>query len=99
MNNNINKKGFDFNAFLRVLFRSNENTTISFFHRYIFKEDNPNILLTLCQKLMNKLFHMGIVDEPEVKFNGNSLENARTEFESGNKKFYKKKTEDEDDFL
>jgi hypothetical protein len=70
--------------------RRSENSKITFLHRFLYHEDNPNVLMETANKAIHKLKIMGIIPKNfTLPTETEGLNSARKNYEQGNYKFYK----------
>ena len=69
--------------------RGSENAKVTFMHRYIYQEDNPNVLLEMLWKCEKKLKTMGIIPKDhKISINDKGLSQAKKHYENKEFKFY-----------
>lgn len=73
------------------LLRRSENTRVTFFHRYIYNEDDAWMLRMLGDEVVDVLIAMEILSvDFKIEYNESSYSEALKEYDNGNKKFYTK---------
>jgi hypothetical protein len=95
LNNKKNTKAqhnFNINEILCKLHKSSQNAKITFLQRMVYKEDDPKVLLGMAKKSTEKLKLMGIFNGNSIPIDTEGLKSALDEYESGNNKFYTKKS-------
>lgn len=82
------KMNFNIPNIIRKIKSQKENAKITFFHRYIYQENDPKILTAIYTRIKKKLVHMGILSKTEDDIDKENLENAIEQFENDNELFY-----------
>jgi len=87
----VTKRGrnlFNIQQIIKKIKMQNENAKITFFHRYIYQENDPRILIAIYKRIKNKLIHMMILSKIDNEYNEENLKNAIEQYDNNNELFY-----------
>lgn len=88
-NENNKKYKYDIRKNISDLIRRTQNTKVTFFHRFIYQEDDASVIKAIAERAVDKLRAMGIVSHKfKIDIDEESLEYALEQYEEGNRKFY-----------
>ena len=79
-------KPFKIQKLINHIKEASQNAKITFFHRYIYQESDPDVLVAIHKKIVQKLSVLNIIEKEEEHYNGNALERTKEQFNYWEKK-------------